>query len=33
MEWQTPLWNKPAIRFYAAQGAAGLEKMRFSAAL
>ncbi|MCV2369748.1 GNAT family N-acetyltransferase [Roseateles oligotrophus] len=33
MQWQTPPWNAPALRFYARQGALALEKTRFSLAL
>lgn len=33
MEWQTPIWNKPAIRFYAAQNAQRSIKSRFCTAL
>ncbi len=30
VQWQTPTWNSSAIAFYEAQGASGLEKMRFT---
>ncbi len=29
MEWQSPLWNEQALRFYRRQGASGSEKVRF----
>lgn len=32
MQWQTPLWNEDATRFYLRQGAKALEKTRFSLA-
>lgn len=33
LEWQTPIWNAGAIRFYTRQGAEKAEKMRFSRSL
>jgi GNAT superfamily N-acetyltransferase len=30
LEWQTPAWNKDAIRFYLRQGAEGADKKRFA---
>ncbi|MCC0805573.1 GNAT family N-acetyltransferase [Methylobacterium sp. W2] len=30
LEWQTPLWNKDAIRFYSRTGALGVTKERFA---
>ncbi|MDC8774082.1 GNAT family N-acetyltransferase [Roseateles albus] len=33
MQWQTPLWNEGATRFYLRQGAMALSKTRFSLAL
>lgn len=30
MEWQTPVWNEPAIRFYLREGAACQAKSRFT---
>jgi L-amino acid N-acyltransferase YncA len=33
MQWQTPVWNEGATRFYQRQGAKALEKTRFSLAL
>ncbi|MCV2356860.1 GNAT family N-acetyltransferase [Paucibacter sp. B2R-40] len=32
MQWQTPLWNEGATRFYLRQGAMALSKTRFSLA-
>ena len=29
LEWQTPIWNEPAIRFYRRLGAIGNDKARF----
>lgn len=33
IEWQTPVWNADAIRFYERQGGIGQPKMRFNAKL
>lgn len=33
IEWQTPVWNTEAIRFYEREGGTGLPKMRFSKSL
>ncbi|AVV46954.1 GNAT family N-acetyltransferase [Streptomyces sp. ID05-04B] len=30
VQWQTPVWNEGAIRFYARRGALGADKRRFS---
>jgi len=30
LQWQTPVWNAPAIRFYDRLGASRLEKQRFT---
>lgn len=30
LQWQTPTWNRDAIRFYERLGAAGKEKLRFT---
>lgn len=30
VQWQTPVWNEGAIRFYARRGALGTDKRRFS---
>ena len=31
MEWQSPIWNKGALRFYRREGGVGVEKVRFKA--
>jgi GNAT superfamily N-acetyltransferase len=33
LQWQTPVWNTDAIRFYDRQGATRLEKQRYTLAL
>ena len=30
MQWQTPAWNAPAVRFYQGMGASAVEKQRFT---
>ena len=32
VQWQTPAWNRDAVRFYERLGAVGTDKMRFSLA-
>jgi ribosomal protein S18 acetylase RimI-like enzyme len=33
LEWQTPVWNEGAIRFYKRQNSRGIQKMRFAMSL
>ncbi|MFD7337277.1 GNAT family N-acetyltransferase [Streptomyces violascens] len=30
IQWQTPVWNKRAVRFYECLGATGKDKVRYS---